>query len=568
VAGSDSPGDTDAKEFLMRKRKTENGLTVNAIAGTHVVTLGLDLAKKQRKMCLGFALQRTDHTENEKYWMQGMKTFEETDPMLGPGGQVSSHEHPFQTFQWADYSAKPEHEYTYTVIPMNGKPTALVDGDAVSVRIKTETEWGTPHSVFFNRGAVASQEYARRFQNQRPDRVGEAAYKWLSRGLLEAMVAFIGRADGPKFGLYGAIYEFQWPEALQAIRKAKLNQAKVRILYDDIPGDRKPGPKNEEAIGEEHISSICKARTVGTIMHNKFLVLTEDENPIAVWTGSTNWTENGLFGHLNCGHAVEDATIAAAYLEYWKEIFKDEALTDDRIWMADNNPAPPDPWQDDLLPVFSPRKGLKVLEWYAEIADMAKRALFMSFAFGMHKDFLQVYKQNDGVLRFALMEKEGNGKQLAQGRKDIARIRRLPNVVVALGRSIPEDSFECWLEERDKLSAEVNVKYIHTKFMLVDPLSKSPVVVTGSANFSEASTNSNHENMLVIRDDTRVADIYLGEFMRLHTHYAFREAVARFLDEHPNDDWKPNHLCAKPTWQQDYFRKGNPRCLRREYFAG
>lgn len=49
----------------MRKRKTENGLTVNAIAGTHVVTLGLDLASAQRKGCLGFALQRTDHTEDE-----------------------------------------------------------------------------------------------------------------------------------------------------------------------------------------------------------------------------------------------------------------------------------------------------------------------------------------------------------------------------------------------------------------------------------------------------------------------------------------------------------------------
>jgi len=60
--------------------------------------------------------------------------------------------------------------------------------------------------------------------------------------------------------------------------------------------------------------------------------------------------------------------------------------------------------------------------------------------------------------------------------------------------------------------------------MLVDPLSSNPVVITGSANFKHASVNTNHENMLVIRGDTRVADIYLGEFMRQFSSYAFRDA--------------------------------------------
>ena len=64
------------------------------------------------------------------------------------------------------------------------------------------------------------------------------------------------------------------------------------------------------------------------------------------------------------------------------------------------------------------------------------------------------------------------------------------------------------------MPASKYVKWVHTKFMLVDPLSDDPIVITGSANFSGASIKTNHENMLVIRGDTRVADIYLGEFMR------------------------------------------------------
>ena len=40
----------------------------------------------------------------------------------------------------------------------------------------------------------------------------------------------------------------------------------------------------------------------------------------------------------------------------------------------------------------------------------------------------------------------------------------------------------------------------------------------------------------MIRDDTRVADIYLGEFMRLFSHYAFRESVA-LAREGQGDGW-------------------------------
>jgi phosphatidylserine/phosphatidylglycerophosphate/cardiolipin synthase-like enzyme len=235
--------------------------------------------------------------------------------------------------------------------------------------------------------------------------------------------------------------------------------------------------------------------------------------------------------------------------------------------MAANNPAPPDPWTDELVEVFSPRTGLGVLEWYARIADGARDALFMTFAFGMHKSFKRVYEQDDGVLRFALMEKEGNGAGLAQGRKDIARLRRLPNIVVAVGNNIPTNSFDRWLSERSKLTREARVRFVHTKFMLVDPLGASPVVVTGSANFSEASTSANEENMVVIRNSTRVADIYLGEFMRSYSHYAFREAVA-IAKARGEDDWKPPFLAANASWQQDYFKPGHPRWLRRRYFAG
>ena len=87
------------------------------------------------------------------------------------------------------------------------------------------------------------------------------------------------------------------------------------------------------------------------------------------------------------------------------------------------------------------------------------------------------------------------------------------------------------------------------------------------ANFSKASTDTNEENMVVIRGSTRVADIYLGEFMRSYSHYAFREAVA-IARMNGNKAWKPQFLEPTDKWQRDYFKNGSSRYIRRTYFAG
>jgi phosphatidylserine/phosphatidylglycerophosphate/cardiolipin synthase-like enzyme len=193
-----------------------------------------------------------------------------------------------------------------------------------------------------------------------------------------------------------------------------------------------------------------------------------------------------------------------------------------------------------MAPVFSPRSNLDALKWYGTLAGSAQAALFMTFAFGMNsvfKDvfFKDVYGQADNVLRVGLMEKEWNGKNKDAQIAAIRKIQALPNVVIAIGNRIPLNGFDRWLGELDRITNPVNVHWIHLKFMLVDPLSENPTVVTGSANFSDASTSTNDENMLVIKGNTRVADIYLGEYMRLYSHYAFREAVRSSRQESPRE---------------------------------
>jgi phosphatidylserine/phosphatidylglycerophosphate/cardiolipin synthase-like enzyme len=567
----------------MRRRTRHDGLTVNVIAGSHVVFFGLDIIKSRRRGLRGFGFKRFDAVTGETVWLRGMKTFEATEPHPAPGETFSTAEHPLQGFQWADYSVRPGRDYTYTVVALYGAPGALAARRAVEVAITTETDTGPTHSAFFNRGSVATQEYARRFQNEKPSDVGPAAYEWLSRGLLEALVAFLGRA-GQGWEVHGAVYEFQWPAALAAVKAAHLRGARVTVLFDDIEAydaDRKPkGPfaKNRAAIKAAKIKSLCKGRTQGNLMHNKFFVLSRNGQPVAVWTGSTNLTENGIFGHSNVGQIVEDRDVARAYLEYWTRLAADPRVDKDyRLENSSTSPSPPLTWGPGTSAVFSPRgttKRLDALDWYAAIAGGARSALFMTFAFGMHESFKDVYRTGDDVLRMALLEKASSSPATRErDERDIQAIRNRPNVVVAIGNRIRTNSFDRWLAELDRLDPHVHVYWIHTKYMLVDPLGADPIVVSGSANFSKASTTDNDENMLVIRGDKRIADIFFGEYMRLYTHYAFRESVAWFAARQAAgtaEEWRPQYLVDDDRWMAPYFdpSDASARYARRVYFSG
>ena len=565
----------------MRRRVQHQGLTVNVVAGTHVIFFGMDLDAARRPKFRGFAFRRTDHAENETIWLAALKTFEKTEPHPSASERFSTRLHPIQSFQWSDYSVKPGRAYTYDIVTRYGDPAALTSGSSVTVEVTTESETGPTHSAFFNRGSVATQEYARRFENRKPSEEGAAAYDWLSRGLLEALVAFIGRAKSG-WRIHGAVYEFQWPAVLQALRKAKQRGAKVSILFDDREtrdSDGKatgPWERNRAAIRTARIKSVCKGRANGKLMHNKFFVLSQGTTAKAVWTGSTNLTENGIFGHSNVGHIVEDPAVAQSFLEYWERLRDDPAIDADyRAANVSVTATPPAPWNAATTTVFSPRgRDLDCLTWYADLAGSAQGALLMTFAFGMHPTFNTVYQSNAQVLKMALMEKEYRSPQTKDADiRELAKARRRPEVVVAVGNRIVTNSFDRWLAELSRLRDDVHVYWVHTKYMLVDPFGDQPIVVSGSANFSEASCHTNDENMLVIRGDKRIADIYFGEYIRLYTHYAFREAVKWAMQNEKlgkPEKWKPNFLIDNDSWMKQYFdaKDTSGRFARRAYFAG
>jgi phosphatidylserine/phosphatidylglycerophosphate/cardiolipin synthase-like enzyme len=133
-------------------------------------------------------------------------------------------------------------------------------------------------------------------------------------------------------------------------------------------------------------------------------------------------------------------------------------------------------------------------------------------------------------------------------------------------RKIKDFALVRWFleEEHYRQKNEGFIFFVHTKFLLIDPLSEDPLVCSGSANFSSNSLLQNDENMLLIRGNPRVADIYMTEFDRLFRHFYFRD-VANEL-EAQGKNAKGIFLDTTDDWSASYFWKDGFKSQRRQMF--
>jgi len=551
----------------MRKRATGGGVTVQAIAGTNSIFFGLDLTAAARSKCLGFAIHREDHTEGEQYWLAGFKTFESVVPVPSTTAFYSTRDHPVQSFYWGDYTVKPGHRYTYRIVPRYRAPKNLVDfpGVEATIEISTSDPAKGAHGIYFNRGVAASQAYENKFGDP-PDKLPPdkraKAMAWLSRGLAEAITAFVGQARSPKFALRAAVYEFTQPDVLAALKQAKAAGADVEIVYAAKADET--GDANRKAIAAAGLeAAMLHPRTKAKIAHNKFIVLCRKSaagklTPVSVWTGSTNLTEGGIFGHSNVGHAVRDAAVAQRYLDFWGQLVDDPDTGPQRDWVDANSPFDPAALQPaGIHTVFSPRHGLAVLDWYAGRFGTATAGGYITGAFGLNTTFENVLIGNAGkALHYVMLDRADNNQDVWSADH---------KVIVAVGSAGGPASLSRWAKE-GLTGFNHFVPYLHTKIALIDPLSADPTVITGSANFSPDSTTNNDENMLVIRGDTEVADVYFTEYTRIFNHFYARYWAAR-LSKGGTDAQEHSFLAETDAWQKPYFAAGSPKRMQRRLFS-
>lgn len=553
-----------------------NGLHLRAIAGTYVVILAMNCDVAYRSELLGFGIQRTDNNNGETVWLRGLKRFNR--PSSDTGEDVTTRHHPIQKFHWGDYTAKPGRKYTYRVYAFKGKVNNIEDYksfDFVEVNVTCETPdciGSHGHAVHFNRSAAASQAFASRFPGLPKGEVKDPqARNWLSRGLAEALIAFI---DETKCGesLHLFVYEFEKTEFLQTLRRAADRGVGLEVIYDGIIDSNGKGPsqKSNLAIESSGLGPFCRPRTgCGlAISHNKYMVRCDSSGkPYAIWTGSTNFTDAGVYGQSNVGHSVIDDRIAGQYFEWHQDIWKstpmlpidkskqspaDMSAADSRQRAIEISPIE---YFNGTRLVLSPRKTIEAISACVTLVNDAKKMVCFTAPFQMHDELEDALALAPAHV-FGLLNKNGVvGPALHQA----------PNTQLAAAAAIKDKGLLTkWQGQLLAESMQHSGVFIHTKFLLLDPLSENPVIVTGSANFSSNSSKNNDENQLFIVGETQVADVYLGEFMRMFDHYQYRDHMREMIKLRAE---KPQACFLDETdgWTQRFFG-GHREAARLAFF--
>lgn len=587
----------------MRASQTKSGLTVRVIAGTYNVIIGIDLQENKRKGCLGFSIERSDlgpangngngnrKTVNEKpakRWLPNMITF----PSVKADGPITTEASPLQKFRWGDYTLEPASRYRFRVIPRYGKPGSLASrpelAEGVEVEVTTEDPFNAETYVHFNRAAAASRAFEVEFPSitseallQGETKQAKAARAWLSRGIEEACLAFMDQARDSSFALHAAIYEFQKPNLLEKLGEVAGRGAQVQVAYHHRVKDEKDhtASKNDAAIKAAKIGNLVKERKAApqsAIMHNKFVVLLKREGhggeykPFAAWTGSMNWTDGGVYGQLNVGHAVFDPAVASDYEQYFQLLHADSDAATMKRSLAHLTPVSlvlPD--EHNVVPIFSPQSEDTMLRLYAMLCERAK-CLMVSAPFALSGIILETLsKKSEGVLRYLLLDKE---RSLGKG-EDVHLVEGDQNnaVSVAVTLKSPLHDFQGKVLEGKHESFVHPGIHIHSKIILIDPLGSDPIVITGSANFSRNSTEVNDSNTIVLRGHTAVADIYVTEFMRMFEHYHFRAkeaAKAKKAGGKGNKNGNVIVLAEDDSWSDEYYVFGSTSEHDRRLFAG
>ncbi|MBL7985524.1 MAG: T9SS type A sorting domain-containing protein, partial [Flavobacteriales bacterium] len=231
----------------------------------------------------------------------------------------------------------------------------------------------------------------------------------------------------------------------------------------------------------------------GSGMHNKFMSIDADHEELAwVWTGSTNWTQNGLFDDYNNMVFIQDRPLALAYRTEFEEMWGGTGALPDAAnsrFGADKTNNTPHTFNVDGVPIecwFSPSDGTtaRLVDAVDGAEHDVRAALFAFTNDDLGNALLDAHQRPGVTVRLDLEEAVVPGTEgwyLASNGVDVA-------------------------------SHSSDAVQLHHKYAIIDEGSADdPLVITGSHNWSWFAETINDENTLVIHDAT-VANLFYQEW--------------------------------------------------------
>jgi len=268
------------------------------------------------------------------------------------------------------------------------------------------------------------------------------------------------------------------------------------------------------------------------------------------------------------------------YRKYWETLSSNPAHTEALANATTLTPNPPNVvGRNAIVPFYSPRIADNMLDWYGQRISDADTLALMTIPFNVAPTILAGLSKPGTAMRLVILEDPPTSEVT---KAEIANRGRLAfSNGAILGKSfikyktsfggakvapIPNTPIVKWFVD-EEMARPVNnghVFFVHSKVLVIDPLSDDPLVCSGSANFSNGSLTTNDENMLLIRGNQRVADIYFTEFDRIFRHFFARDAINAFAKK--GNRTNPLELDTTNAWILKNTKPGSYKSNRRNLF--
>ncbi|MBN3790965.1 phospholipase D-like domain-containing protein [Burkholderia sp. Ac-20353] len=577
-------------------------VSVRSYLSPTLVLLAFDWPGAQaRTDFLGFAIRRTPgfgsadgRTRAPYSWLPNRLTFD--GPAADTQGDAPTDQAPIQKFMWWDARIDPQDRggrFRYDVYPVVGTPASLqvldAEGGACDIVLPAHVEDGV--GTWFNRAVVSSQAFAKQVAALQlaPGATPSAddALKlrtWLANDMEQVFAQMLDPASRAVSAVYHLTDTLWALPAFEAFGHAR-GDAALAIVYDAHVTPRKGQPPlpspNQPAVDALQGLATLAPRDRTHIMHDKFIVADAPGNaaPARLLTGSANFTTEGLTEQANVLHTFDSPALAALYNARAHALAANPPVAE----TARLSPGWSQPMTVGAAQVrvsFSPEPAGQRTQIDTIVAAIEAAKHSVAFCLFMPTDAAlrdACFAAGDrGLMMFGLVNKINIGSatkadttQQNGGTLNAATLANLElyhrsrdhrDVIDAQYFSpatVPQ-GFEPELRLFPGESAPAYPPVvIHHKFIVIDAEGANPIVYSGSANMSRNSEQFNDENLLEIRD-SRIAAIYLAEFLRLYEHYRAR-ALAIDAKQQGGAATHPRlALAPDSSWANKYFVAGSP----------
>ena len=271
-----------------------------------------------------------------------------------------------------------------------------------------------------------------------------------------------------------AAYEFNLPTVTRAVLDAHRRGVRVRIVTDLQDGLQDDETTLNQLVNAG-ISVVSDGRSA--LMHDKFAII----DSTFVWTGSWNYTINDTYRNNNNAVVLRSSRAVANYQAEFDEMF-----IDNQFGPRSPENTPNVTFNQDGTPIevyfASETEVIPILTREINAAQRSIRFMAFSFTVDEMADAL-IARDAAGVDVRGIFETVGSETQFSELRP-----------LFCAGLDARQDG---------------GLFILHHKVFVID----DRTVVTGSFNFSASATDSNDENLLIVRDADFAAQ-YTAEFNR------------------------------------------------------